>query len=103
MPGMKWILAFIWISVPAAQAQSLFSGQRAGQLRTDNGAGLNMRWCPPGQFVMGSPEGEPGRDDDEHQHRVTLSRGFWLGETEVTQKQWETVMGGTLRDQARGC
>ena len=101
MHSMKWILAFMWIAMPAAQGQTLFAGQRAGQLRTDNGAGLNMRWCPPGQFVMGSPEGEPGRDDDEHQHRVTLSRGFWLGETEVTQKQWETVMGSTLRDQAR--
>ena len=50
---------------------------------------------------MGSPEGEPGRDDDETQHKVTLTRGFWLGETEVTQAQWSELMGETLRDQAR--
>jgi formylglycine-generating enzyme required for sulfatase activity len=83
------------------RAQGLFAGQRPGQLREDNGAGLRLRWCPPGEFIMGSPLDEPGRDDDEDQHPVTLTRGFWLGETEVTQGQWQAVMGRGLRDQAR--
>ena len=82
-------------------AQSLFAGQRPGQLREDNRAGLRLRWCPPGEFVMGSPLDEPGRDEDEDQHPVRLTRGFWLGETEVTQGQWQAVMGTDLRDQAR--
>ena len=43
---------------------------------------------------MGSPEDEIGRDrNDEAQRRVTLTKGFWLGKYEVTQKQWESVMG----------
>ena len=43
---------------------------------------------------MGSPTTENGRDDDENQHRVTLTKGFWMGETEVTQGLWQEVMGG---------
>ncbi len=46
-----------------------------------------------GTFTMGSPEGEPGRSSDETEHRVTLTRGFYLSETEVTQAQWVAVMG----------
>lgn len=58
-----------------------------------DGVTLEMVWCPPGTFVMGSPEDENGRDDDELQHKVTLTKGFWIGKTEVTQRQWKTVMG----------
>ena len=53
-----------------------------------------MRWIPPGKFMMGSPESEPGRWDDEVLHEVTLSRGFWLGDTACTQALWKAVMGG---------
>jgi len=42
---------------------------------------------------MGSPSNEKGRSDDEKQHQVTLSRGFYMQTTEVTQKQWKAVMG----------
>ena len=42
---------------------------------------------------MGSPSSEEYRDSDETQHRVTLTRGFCLQSTEVTQGQWETLMG----------
>ena len=42
---------------------------------------------------MGSPSGESERGSDETQHRVTLSRGYYLQTTEVTQGQWEKVMG----------
>ena len=42
---------------------------------------------------MGSPSNEEGRDDDEVQHRVTITRDFWLQATEVTQGQWQDVMG----------
>ncbi len=57
------------------------------------GVSHRMRWIPPGRFVMGSPEGEPGRDADETQHEVIITRGYWLGETPVTQALWEAVMG----------
>ena len=54
---------------------------------------LEMLWVRPGSFIMGSPLSEPHREDDERQHTVTLTRGFWLGKYEVTQNQWEKVMG----------
>ena len=58
-----------------------------------NGVEFAFRWCPAGTFTMGSLTSEDGRYDDETQHRVTLTKGFWMLETEVTQKQWKAVMG----------
>jgi formylglycine-generating enzyme required for sulfatase activity len=43
--------------------------------------------------MMGSPEGETDRRDDEYQHKVTISKAFYLQTTEVTQGQWQAVMG----------
>jgi formylglycine-generating enzyme required for sulfatase activity len=58
------------------------------------GVTFPLRWIPPGEFVMGSPEDEPGRWPDEGpQHRVTVGHGFWLGETPVTQGQYAAVTG----------
>ncbi len=58
-----------------------------------NSIGAVMVFIPPGAFTMGTPQDEEGRYKDETQHQVTLTRGFWLGKTEVTQAQWQTVMG----------
>ena len=52
-----------------------------------------LRWIGPGTFEMGSPKGEAGRLRNEQLHRVTLTRGFWLGETTCTQALWQAVMG----------
>ena len=69
---------------------------------SDDGLGLTMIWCPAGSFDMGSPEDEIGRVDNEKLHRVTLTCGFWMGETEVTQGQWKQLMDGeTVVDLAR--
>ena len=54
---------------------------------------LVLRKLEPGTFVMGSPEDQLGRIDHEKQHDVTLTQGFYIGVFEVTQKQWERVMG----------
>ena len=54
---------------------------------------LDMLWCKSGTFMMGSPSSEKDHDDDETQHRVNLTKGFYLGKYEVTQVQWEKVMG----------
>ncbi|MBN2688225.1 MAG: formylglycine-generating enzyme family protein [Deltaproteobacteria bacterium] len=48
---------------------------------------------PNGTFMMGSPSNESGRDNDETQHRVTISKPYYLQTTEVTQGQWKAVMG----------
>ena len=60
---------------------------------TYKGVRHDFRWIEPGTFTMGSPKNEPERDDDETQHEVTLTEGFWLAETTVTQALWEVVMG----------
>jgi formylglycine-generating enzyme required for sulfatase activity len=58
-----------------------------------NSAGMKLAYIPAGEFEMGSPIGEKGRAEDELQHRVKLTRRFRIGVTEVTQGQWEAVMG----------
>jgi formylglycine-generating enzyme required for sulfatase activity len=64
----------------------------AGQV-VANGLGMKFAWCPPGSFMMGSPPQEAERGADEAQHRVTISKGFYLGIHTVTQAQWHAVMG----------
>ena len=54
---------------------------------------MEMLWVKPGTFEMGSPSSEKDREDDETLHTVTLTQGFHLGKHEVTQSQWEKVMG----------
>ena len=55
--------------------------------------GMEFVRIPAGSFRMGAPPGEPGREAGETLHRVTLSRPFELGRYEVTQEQWQAVMG----------
>jgi len=56
---------------------------------------MDMIWCPPGTFTMGSPTTEAGRQADrENEHNVSLTQGFYLGKYEVTQAQYEAVMTG---------
>jgi len=47
----------------------------------------------PGSFVMGSPASEAGHNEDEQPHRITLSRRIYMGRDEVTQTEWQVVMG----------
>jgi formylglycine-generating enzyme required for sulfatase activity len=65
----------------------------AGRVCGPDGTPAGFVAIPPGTFTMGSPSSEEGRDSDEVQHTVTLTRAFWLQATEVTQGQWEAVMG----------
>ncbi len=56
------------------------------------GCSFLLRWIPPGEFIMGSPEDEPERLNDEGpQHRVILKTGFWLAETACTQELWQAI------------
>jgi len=59
-----------------------------------NSIGMEFVYIQPGTFMMGSPSSEQGRDNDEKQHRVNLTKGFYMQTTEVTQGQWKEVMGG---------
>ena len=66
-----------------------------------NGVSLNMVLIPGGKFKMGSPASENGRDNNETQHEVSLTKPFYMGKYEVTQEQWEGVMGEN-RSQVKG-
>lgn len=50
-------------------------------------------WIPPGRFQMGSAAADPGRRADETRHEVRLTRGFWMWTNEVTQVEFESLMG----------
>ena len=68
-----------------------FEGSRAGDIRQIEG--IDLCWCPPGSFMMGSPPEETGHRADEVQVRVTLTRGFWTAKYEATQGQWRRIVG----------
>ena len=82
-----------------------FLGRLAGEEREWQiapGVMMTFCWCPAGEFLMGSPKTEEGREDLEHdedqvhnedQVHVILTQGFWMAKTEVTQAQWRAVMG----------
>jgi formylglycine-generating enzyme required for sulfatase activity len=79
----------------AKKGQMLAMGSRPGAVggkSFTNSLGMKFVYIAPGAFTMGSPSNEPGRDGDEKQHRVTLTRGYFLQATEVTQGQWKAVM-----------
>jgi formylglycine-generating enzyme required for sulfatase activity len=61
--------------------------------RADPLTGMAFSLIPRGSFSMGTPPGEPQRESQERLHRVTLSHAFYLGVTEVTERQWTKVMG----------
>ncbi len=68
------------------------------EVETTNSIGAKMVLIPPGEFMMGSPSTEKGRGASETQVKVTLSKDFWLGQTEVTNAQWKLVMGSVPSD-----
>jgi len=57
-----------------------------------------MVLIPAGKFKMGSPATEKGRSNNETPHEVTLTKPFYMGKYEVTQEQWESVMGKNPSD-----
>src|SRR6516162_71831 len=85
-----------WISLTIALAGSIASH---AQEKKDppkgftNSLGMKFVWVPPGSFMMGSPKEEEERTNFETQHKVTLTKGFYMGVYTVTQEQWTEVMG----------
>jgi formylglycine-generating enzyme required for sulfatase activity len=81
---------------PVAGPDLSGEGRKAGEVESvDLGGGMKMElvWIPAGSFQMGSPSSESGGDDDEGPvHTVELD-GFWMGKYEVTQEQYQAVMG----------
>ena len=58
-----------------------------------NSLGMKFVWIPPGSFMMGSPKEDKEKLAGETQHKVTLTKGFYMGVYTVTQEEWQAVMG----------
>lgn len=82
-----------WAIGIGRDAYGLFTDVKIAEKKDGASLVQRFRWIAAGEFMMGSPAGEVERDDDEDYHRVTLSRGYWLAETAVTQAVWEAVTG----------
>lgn len=94
-PLFKWASSIIndWNS----SEQSAQLPHQAGERRIVriNGIDVAFRWIPPGTFFMGSEGDSLSSDDYSIQefpvHEVILTKGYWLAETETTQRLWEAV------------
>lgn len=84
------------LSYPVSYLSSVPAGGWTDEYKTTK---LVLRLIPPGTFMMGSPSDELGRGEEgytsEDLHMVTISRTFYIGVFELTQKQWQLVMGDT--------
>ena len=91
--------AAVWVARAEGLMAKLRELEASGRTRREvgeswtNSLGMEFMWIPPGGFLMGSPEDEEGRRVDELQHQVRISEGYWMKKYEVTQGEWESVMG----------
>lgn len=88
-------LAVAAIFYAAPIGYRILANRAPSKVDLGNGVSVTLTWIPPTSntgFTMGSPVTEQGRSNDENQHTVILTKGFWLGKTVVTQAQWEAVM-----------
>jgi len=84
--------------VPPLSEEQIDAAEKAGVkpfIEIDLGGGVTMEMVriEAGTFMMGSPVSEERRNSDEIHHEVTISKAFYMGATEVTQAQWEAVVG----------
>ncbi|RLS85952.1 MAG: hypothetical protein DWI06_00800 [Planctomycetota bacterium] len=81
--------------VKEAQKKAAMILNKEVEEKTDLGKSINLEMVliPAGKFMMGSPASEKGRSKVETQHEVTLTKPYYMGKYEVTQEQWEAVMG----------
>jgi len=83
--GLWWV-----ISGPSRESASTLADVERVLV---NSIGMKLAYIPAGEFLMGSPDTEEGRSSNEHQHRVRITKPFRLGVYEVTQAEYERVIG----------
>ena len=93
--------------VRVALRTSLTPGFRSYSLgfrlaRTVNPPSAGFKLIRAGTFTMGSPESEPGRNSNETQHQVTLTNDFYLSDHEVTQAEWQGLIGNNPSQENNG-
>ena len=93
MNGLKSVLLLVVISFLG------FLVFCSGAVEVTNSIGMKFRLIPAGEFWMGAVPGDDEADDDERpRHRVEITKPFYLGVYEVTQEQWQRVMGSNLSE-----
>ena len=95
--GHKSNLAAVCVAIVTLLATAISSDaqdQKDPPKEFANSLGMKFAWIPPGTFLMGSPTEEKHRNPIEIPHKVTLTKGFYMGVHPVTQDQWLKVMGG---------
>ncbi len=81
-------------STSASTAAAAVAAGRAGATKVNPKDGLSYVWIPPGTFMMGCSPGDTQCSSDEKPaHQVTITRGFWFGQTPVTQQAYQRVTG----------
>jgi formylglycine-generating enzyme required for sulfatase activity len=98
-----WIIAFSQLLVGSCTREKKSNSNNINEsqpqiikektIEIANEVTMTFCWCPQGEFMMGSSVTEKERGYDEDQVKVTFRKGFWMGKTEVTQKQWRALMG----------
>ncbi|WP_417380099.1 bifunctional serine/threonine-protein kinase/formylglycine-generating enzyme family protein [Gimesia sp.] len=73
------------------KSQKLWAQHVNERIKITNSIGMAFRLVPPGEYIMGSS----GKSIYENQHQVCITKPFYLAETEVTQEQWQNLMGTT--------
>jgi formylglycine-generating enzyme required for sulfatase activity len=98
--GFIVILFFILLIVCFSSCGSEVSEEQLNAARSlgvdveiTNSIGMKLRLIPAGSFMMSASPGDSDADDDEPQHRVEITKSFYIGVYEVTQAQYEAVMG----------
>jgi formylglycine-generating enzyme len=87
--SIAFVAAFVTLAGDAVHAQD----KKDPPKNFTNSIGMKFVWIPPGNFIMGSPKEEKERREHETQHKVTLTKGFYMGVYTVTQEEWQAVMG----------
>jgi formylglycine-generating enzyme required for sulfatase activity len=77
----------------AAGHQREWAEWLGAEVEVTNSINMQLALVPPGEFMMGSPESEPDHRPNEQLHPVRLTEPFYIGVHEVTQHEWQTVMG----------
>lgn len=83
MTNCSFFIIGVWTCTVLAQPPSLVT----------NSLAMKLALIPAGSFTMGSSPDEPNRQADESSHQVVITRPFYIGATEVTQRQWRLLDG----------